>query len=84
MDIETYVRENPKVWEAFKHFTLEAARAGRTHFSARTVIERVRWDTMLKENGCGEFKINNNVAPKLARRFMSRYPGYEGFFRTRG
>lgn len=83
MDIETYVRENPAVWEAFKQYTLEAVKAGRVRFSARTVIERVRWDTMISEK-YGSLKINNNIAPKLARKFMSEFLGMEGFFRTRG
>lgn len=83
MDIDTYVRDNPAVWDAFKQYTLEAARSGRVRFSARTVIERVRWDTMIAEKS-GELKINNNVAPKLARKFMAEFPGMDGFFRTRG
>lgn len=83
MDIETYVRENPAIWKSFVEYTLEAARSGRTRFSARTVIERVRWDSMLSENGGGQFKINNDIAPKLARKFMREY-GYDGFFVTRG
>jgi hypothetical protein len=83
MDIETYVRENPEVWSAFTRFTIEAATKGRTRLSARLVIERMRWESMISESGSA-YKINNDIAPKLARRFMAHYPGMDGFFRTRG
>ena len=82
MDIETYVRENPAVWEAFKKFTIQAAASGRKHLSARLVVERMRWESMISEKD-REFKINNNIAPKLARKFMSEFPGMDGFFATR-
>lgn len=82
MDIETYVKENPAVWDAFKQYTIQAVRSGRTRLSARLVIERIRWDSMIGEKD-REFKINNNIAPKLARKFMSEYSGFDNFFQTR-
>lgn len=82
MDIDNYVKLNPGIYKAFRDFSLEAARKGRTRLSARLVLERIRWETMLYENG-HEFKINNNVAPGLARKFMEDYQ-MVGFFRTRG
>ncbi len=82
MDIETYVRDNPSVWSAFTQYSLEAARAGRTHLSARLVIERMRWQSIISERDSA-YKINNDIAPKLARKFMREY-NMAGFFRTRG
>lgn len=83
MDIETYVRDNPLVWEAFQKFTVQAAASGRKHLSARLVLERLRWESMVSENG-GAWKLNNNIAPKLARKMMKDHPLFDGFFRTRG
>ncbi len=82
MDIEEYVRENPEVYAAFKKFTIQAAATGRRRLSARLVIERLRWETMVTEGG-SDFKINNDIAPGLARKLMTDHPLFAGFFETR-
>lgn len=82
MDIEEYVKENPDVWDAFKKFTIQAAAAGRRRLSARLVVERMRWESVVSEKD-REFKINNNIAPALARKMMTDHPLYAGFFETR-
>lgn len=54
--------------------------AGRTHYSARTIGEYLRHETCTRE--AGEFKINNNNLPLLARLYM-RSRRCPGFFATR-
>ena len=36
---------HPEVWELFVEFTLEKIHAGFGNYSAKAVIERVRWET---------------------------------------
>jgi hypothetical protein len=65
----------------FKKFALEAAKY-RDHFSAQAVIERIRWDTEVRENG-GKFKISHNWRAFYANKFETEYPQYKGFFRLK-
>ena len=82
-DFENYHRDNPHVWEAFKNFTLEAISAGRRHFGAKMVMERIRWQTMINANS-DDYKINNNYSAFYARFFEKQLPKYKGFFHMRG
>lgn len=68
-----------QVYDEFKKLAVEAM-ARRARFSARTILEVLRWNTGIRMGG--EFKINNNFAPKFARRFMSEY-NCPGLFATR-
>lgn len=54
----------------------------RAHFSARAILEAIRWDTALHEEG-SVFKINNNLTPYLARLCMEANPDLDGLFETR-
>lgn len=78
---EEYDRKNPEIYQLFKRFTLEAVQMGRQRFSAEAVINRIRWETMVR--GDDEFKINNNIKPYYSRKFMNEYPELEGFFQLR-
>jgi len=78
---EEYDRKNPQIYEMFRRFTLEAVRLGRKRFSAEAVINRIRWETMVR--GDDEFKINNNIKPYYSRKFMNEFPECEGFFQLR-
>ena len=79
-----FALQNPKVWEMFEQFTLEAIGKGFKHYSTNSIFQRIRWETDIPdEYGDSTFKINNNYAPYYARWFMTVYPEYDGFFRTR-
>jgi hypothetical protein len=70
---QRYHAENPHVYEAFKHFTLEAIRSGRKRLGARMVIERMRWESTVR--GTGEYKLNDHYTPFyvgcLSRKFRN-------------
>ena len=53
---------------------------GFTHYSARTIGEYIRFHRHVEKQG--EFKVNNNVFPTLARYYMS-LRGCPDFFSTR-
>ena len=73
---------NPFVYQTFCKRTIQMIEAGRKHYSARAIIEVVRWDIDV-QTSAEEFKINNNHIPFYARMFMTAYPEHDGFFRTR-
>ncbi len=80
-DFEQHLQDNPHIYPMFEKFTLEAAQY-RKHFSAQAVIERIRWDTAIRENG-SDFKISHNWRAFYAKKFEDDYPKYKGFFRLR-
>ncbi|MBM66092.1 MAG: hypothetical protein CMH55_07655 [Myxococcales bacterium] len=76
-------RANPQVYRLFCRFTREAIEAGRRHFGARMIYERIRWYTMIETRSADGFKLNDHHHPYYARLFMRDHPEYAGFFRTR-
>lgn len=77
-----WCKENPHVYPLFERFALEAARTGRLHYSAKTIVERMRWHLDIETTG-DAFKINNDFPAIFARWFHARHAGFDGFFRTR-
>ena len=80
---EEYDQANPEIYELFKTFAFEMIFAGRRHYSARTVIHRIRWHTDLHARTNDGFKINNDYSPFYARKFESEFPQHMGFFAKR-
>lgn len=74
---------NPQIYRLFCRFTNEALAAGRPRFSARTVIHRIRWYTMVETKDPAGFKINNNWSPFYARLFVEDFPEHRGIFEMR-
>ena len=79
---ERFHLANPEVWRLFQRFAFEAARAGRTRYSARTIIHRIRWYVEVETRG-DHFKINNDFSPFYARLWARAYPSHEDLFETR-
>lgn len=79
---EAYDEAHPEVRDLFRRYTLQAIRAGRTHYSANAIFERIRWHYEV-DRGEDDWKLNNNFRALYARQFMRDHPQYEGFFRTR-
>ena len=82
MNIEAYVEKNPQVWVLFQKYANEALASGRKYFSARTIIERIRWDSSVVERQSA-LKISDHVSPYLGRKLMAEDVRFQGFFRTK-
>lgn len=80
---EQYDKANPQVWDAFIRFTKEAIASGHERLSAKLVVERIRWETLIDSRSDDGFKICNNHSAYYARKFHKVFPEHEGFFRTR-
>lgn len=77
-----WLSRNLHIWLRFRD-EADRIRRRRDHYSARTILEFIRHESMLYEFGQAEYKINNNSAPDLARLYMLATPNAEGFFALR-
>lgn len=71
--------KNPHVYKLFERFSLEVA-AVRERYSAKAIIERMRWHYNFEINGDYEFKLTNTHTAYYARHFLENHPDLEGFF----
>lgn len=81
-DFPAWLADNPHIFAAFSREADRVWSRGRRHYSARTIVEVLRHESALAEVG-GEWKINNNTAPDLARLYLLRNPSRAGFFEFR-
>lgn len=83
-DFMDWVVSNWHVWLAFEAQADRIWDTGRRHYSARTIYEFLRHETMTKEGPNElELKLNNNVVPDLARLYLQMHPERSGFFECR-
>lgn len=78
-----YHKSNPQVWELFCRFAFEAIGSGRKQFSSSAIIERIRWESMIKTISEDELKISNDFRSYYSRLFVAKYPQHKDFFRHR-
>lgn len=74
---------HPQVWRMFVKYAHQMADKGYQNYSAIAVMERIRWETDLGNDGITKFKICNNHTSFYGRWYMKAYPQMEGFFRVR-
>jgi hypothetical protein len=77
-----WLYDNAHVFEAFSQEAQKIINRGFKHYSARTIIHVLRHHSAIAEAD-GEWKINNNHSPYLARLFDLYYPHYAGLFEYR-
>jgi len=77
-----WLPDNLHVWDAFCQEAFAVRQAGYTHYSARTIIHFLRHHSAVAEKN-GEWKINNNHSPYLARLFDLRFPHAAGLWQYR-
>lgn len=81
---ERFHAVHPEVYELFRTFAYELRAAGRTKYSARTIVERIRWHYAINPDRDGGFKINDWFSAHYGRMLMQREPEFAGMFDTRG
>lgn len=81
-EFEIYHAENPHVYQMFEAFTLQVIGTGRKYFSARAIIERMRWQSLIEDNS-EAFKISDHPMPYYARLFERNHPAHVGFFKKK-
>ena len=77
---EEFDKKHPEVWDLFVRFANELWNAGRTRYSARTIIHRIRWHYDVNKQLDGGFKINNNFSSRYARKLAEQQSDKFGSF----
>ncbi|MFM2287427.1 MAG: hypothetical protein RL684_570 [Pseudomonadota bacterium] len=75
--------QNLHVYAAFEREALRVVHRGRHHYSARTIIEVLRHESLLAEAGPGAWKLNDWHTPYLARLFALLNPSHSNLFEFR-
>jgi hypothetical protein len=73
---KVYEEKNPHVYEEFEKNTLELVKAGISKTSAWLVVNKMRWDSMLRVDSTLDYKIPNDFIGVYSRRFMKNNPEY--------
>lgn len=76
-----YHKDNPQVFREFERLTFQTIEKGFKHYSAKGILELIRWHTGVRAKD--QFKVNNNATAFYARLFEQINPQYKGFFRQR-
>lgn len=80
-DFPSWLLANSAIYFEFeRQAKLIASR--RDYYSARTIIEVMRHNSALSDRD-GNFRLNNNRTPDLARLFSILHPEHAGFFQLR-
>lgn len=78
-----WLNNNREIYREFENRALRMARIGRNRYSAKTIVEVMRWETDLREKN-NLFKINNNYTAGMARLWMATHgETYPKFFQLR-
>lgn len=80
---EAFHAAHPEVFELFKTLAIEIRGKGFQKYSARTIVERIRWHYDTNPTHDGGFKMNDHVNPHYARLLMEIDPTFRGFFELR-
>ncbi len=81
-DFVKYHQAHPEVWCLFLRMVYSEMRKGKTHYSARSILHRIRWDDLLLA-GDGEFKMPHQHSPWYARMWAASHPEHADIFSYR-
>lgn len=84
--VENFIKWYPHNMHVINAFEKEAVflrvHGKRDRYSCYTIREKLRWDSLLKEN-TEDYKLNNNFSPCIARVLMFLNPHLNGMFHIR-
>ncbi len=80
MKLADIVRQNPDILYKFWDEALAVMKEGFDHYSAKTIVERLRWHTDTQISG-NEYKIDNTLTTPLSYLFEIYDPTAIGFFK---
>lgn len=81
-DFESWIVANWHVADAFISASNKVWNVGFRHYSARTIMEVIRHRSNIREIS-GEYKVNNNQIPNLARLYVLLNPDRSSIFSFR-
>lgn len=75
-------KANPQVYDLFRQAAMRMRDTGRQRYSARTIVEVIRWDHDLRSTG-DAFSVNDNFTPIYVRLLIHEHPEFRDFFELR-
>ena len=75
---DQYIKDNPEVYMHFVQFALQWLKTGAKKISSKHIIGRIRWFVEVETKGesAREFKCNDLITSRIARKFIEEYPEY--------
>ena len=77
---------SPHVYEAFKAMAYEIRALGHERYGAKTIMERLRWESPVRYPGL-EFKLSNTIKDRCSARYVRLLivedPSFRDFFAVR-
>lgn len=74
---------NPALYARFRQIALSLIHKGKTRYSSKTIVCVMRYEHDLETAGDAEFKINDVVTSRYARKFIAEFPEHGEFFELR-
>jgi hypothetical protein len=78
---EKWDKENPEIYHEFFIRVVKLYNAGHRRYSARRIVESMRWDADIQGRG-DAFLINSDFVPIMARK-AAEYTEFKDFFELR-
>ena len=83
-DFWVFHADNPQVYRLFCKFADDVVRSGRSRYSARTILHRIRWYTTVEtDDPTASVKINDHWSPFYARLYEKDHPNAGELFEKR-
>lgn len=79
---EKWKRLNPKAWSLIRRYAYNALDAGVSRWGIKAIVERARWEAVIKTHG-DDFKFNNNWSSRLVRDLIAEDERFEALFERR-
>jgi len=79
---KAYHLDRPEILELFTEYAKMMHQTGRNHYSAKCIIERIRWDQDLRYPDT-KFKISNSFTSLYVRLFIYLNPEFIDFFQLK-
>jgi len=82
-DFYKWLNANFPIFSHFEISAIQTYQAGFKHYSARTIVEVMRHRSNIREIGDGNWKLNNNRTPDMAKLYLLLHPEHSDFFELR-
>lgn len=79
VDFSRYHAQNPHVYDEFVRFAQTMRSTGRVRYSAKAIMEQIRWHRDLQTTG-SPFKLSNSFTALYVRLLIQNEPSFRDFF----
>jgi len=77
-----YHRAHPEIYKGFVRYATSMRSTGRKKYSAKCIMERIRWDHDIQYTD-KEFKISNSMTSFYVRMLIWNHESFFGFFQLK-